>query len=686
MSDSYYHLGEWKVEPSLQRISKAGQVRKLEPQLMEVLQLLVDASGRVVTKDQLRSTVWAEVVITENVITRSISSLRKLLDDDPNDPTYIETISKKGYRLIAPIRTQKTKAEDHSFTLRLKVKPVILLTTTILLIILGAFAIREVFLPTSLNNAFHPLAISNSTTTEYWPAISPDGRFVAYGWKGRSDDNWDIYARLIGTETLIKLTDHSATELRAKWSSDGNYIYFLRYENGGSTIYKKPVVGGNEIRVIDSPPFSFGDFDISPDDKWISFNTRENRNSPLSILLISLETGKQTKLTLPESNYNGDIHPRFSPDGNQLAFIREKNAASMFLYTYNLRSEELSQASTAPLSINGFDWSQDGESLIYASDMAGVYKLYELNPDTRESILLRSGDYQMVMPRVASTGRIVYAKMRDNVNIWSYDRETQTAKTWFATNELNLNAVPAPNGTRVCFTKPKADGFELWVSLRDGSEAIPITQFAGQYLTAPRWSADSKYIYFQGFVNAQADIYRVDAKGGIAENMTNSNADEHTPFPIGEKIYYSSNEDGQWNIWQMNLDGTDKIKVSDIEGYTPQLANENSTIYYVKKSASGIWAFNPQLSTEKLLIPDFHPMYQGAFAVTEQGIFYYNSKDKRFEYLDFKTKNSEIIYQPQRRIPRLGITLGLFPENHTLLFSQVDEHDADIMLLEEQAD
>ncbi len=685
MSQQNYYLGEWLVEPALRRITKDGQMRKLEPQLMDVLQLLVRNREQVVSKEELNDTIWADVFITENVITRSISSLRKLLDDDPATPSYIETISKTGYRIIADVHEVVAPKVDNSVTIKLPLRPVFLVFAVIIFVVLGAFALRNAFLPSTSNNAFNPLAISNSATSEYWPAISPDGRFVAYGWKGKEDDNWDIYAKLIGTETVLRLTDHPATELRAKWSSNGNYVYYIRYENGGSTIYKKPLIGGNEIRVLDSPPFSFGDFDISPDEKWVSFNTRSDRNSPLRIVLISLETGEATILTDPSDGNNGDIHPRFSPDGSSLAYIREKNSVSMFLHIINLQSGNIEQVSVEPISINGFDWSQEGNSLIYASDVSGLYKLYEVNPDTKKSIPLKSGDYQMVMPRVAASGRIAYAKMRDNVNIWSYDRETQTANTWFATNELNLNAIPSPDGSLVCFTKPKNNRFEVWVSKPDGSEAIPITNFSGQYLTSPRWSMDSESIYFQGYMEGQSDLFKVDAKGGIPINLTNTSYDEHTPYlSPDKKVYFASNESGLWNIWSMDEDGDDRRKISNLEGYSPQLSLNGLTLYYLKKTQMGIWEYDLQSQTENLLIPDFHPMYSGALAVAENGIFYYHSKNKRFEFYDFETQQTALVYQPQRRIPRIGITLSFFPGNQLLLFSQIDQNDADIMLLEEQ--
>ena len=257
--------------------------------------------------------------------------------------------------MIAPIKSINGKSrENETFTIKLARRPVLLTTGLILIIALGAFAVRKIFLPISEERVFHPVALANNTNTEYWPAISPDGRFVAYGWKGEADDNWDIYAKLIGTETVLRITNNSSTELRAKWSDDSNYIYYLRYENGGSTIYKKPVVGGEEVRVLTAPKYSSGDFNLSPDGNWICFNGRESRDQPLRIKLISLETGEEKWVTSPDMGFNGDIHPSFSSDGSKLAFIREKNAVSMYLFVFDLNSGAMNQITSDHQSINGF--------------------------------------------------------------------------------------------------------------------------------------------------------------------------------------------------------------------------------------------------------------------------------------------------------------------------------------------
>jgi TolB-like protein/DNA-binding winged helix-turn-helix (wHTH) protein len=97
-------VGEWLVNPSLDTISRGTETHKLEPRTMRLLLCLASAGGAVVSVDRLLTEVWSGVVVGSASVYQSVSQLRKLLGDvDPN-PTYVATVPRKGYRLIAPVR------------------------------------------------------------------------------------------------------------------------------------------------------------------------------------------------------------------------------------------------------------------------------------------------------------------------------------------------------------------------------------------------------------------------------------------------------------------------------------------------------------------------------------------------------------------------------------------------------
>ena len=105
-----FQVGRWLAQPTLNLICDGGTVRHLEPQIMDLLRFLATTGGRVVSKDEIIEAVWEGRFIAEGTLTRSIADLRRALEDNQRSPEYIETIAKRGYRLIAPISAEGRRA------------------------------------------------------------------------------------------------------------------------------------------------------------------------------------------------------------------------------------------------------------------------------------------------------------------------------------------------------------------------------------------------------------------------------------------------------------------------------------------------------------------------------------------------------------------------------------------------
>ena len=99
-----FRLGEWLICPQLNTVQREGGAVRLEHKFMLVLVCLAGRPGEVISKDELIRTVWADTFVTEDVLTRAVSELRRILRDDAKQPHIIETVSKNGYRLIAPVQ------------------------------------------------------------------------------------------------------------------------------------------------------------------------------------------------------------------------------------------------------------------------------------------------------------------------------------------------------------------------------------------------------------------------------------------------------------------------------------------------------------------------------------------------------------------------------------------------------
>ncbi len=97
-----FQVGEYRVQPQLNLVISPDQTRiAIEPKMMEVLVFLAGRTGEVVSKKQLLDALWSGAHVTENALTRCVAKLRKVFEDDRKHPRVIQTITKRGYRLIA---------------------------------------------------------------------------------------------------------------------------------------------------------------------------------------------------------------------------------------------------------------------------------------------------------------------------------------------------------------------------------------------------------------------------------------------------------------------------------------------------------------------------------------------------------------------------------------------------------
>jgi len=101
-------VGQWKVEPGLNRISCADNQIILVPKVMAILLALVEGEGEPLNLETLMASVWKQQVVSDSSVYQAIAQLRKALGDTATEPAYIERISGKGYRLIAPVKALPT--------------------------------------------------------------------------------------------------------------------------------------------------------------------------------------------------------------------------------------------------------------------------------------------------------------------------------------------------------------------------------------------------------------------------------------------------------------------------------------------------------------------------------------------------------------------------------------------------
>lgn len=102
--DAEFQIGKWQAYPSRGVIEAEGETIQLEPRVMDLLVCFARHPDEVLSKEQLIQKVWPDTFVADDVLTSAIWKLRQALGDDPKSPGYIETIPRRGYRLLAEVQ------------------------------------------------------------------------------------------------------------------------------------------------------------------------------------------------------------------------------------------------------------------------------------------------------------------------------------------------------------------------------------------------------------------------------------------------------------------------------------------------------------------------------------------------------------------------------------------------------
>jgi len=107
-----FAVGDWLADPTCDALTRGDERVKIEPKAMEVLVLLARHQGEVVAQNELEAQVWRGLIVTSQSVYQSIAQLRRVLGDNPREPRYIETVPRRGYRLIMPVRWQEQRSSE----------------------------------------------------------------------------------------------------------------------------------------------------------------------------------------------------------------------------------------------------------------------------------------------------------------------------------------------------------------------------------------------------------------------------------------------------------------------------------------------------------------------------------------------------------------------------------------------
>jgi len=332
---------------------KGGRALPVEPKAFRVLLFLLRNPKRLVTKDEILNAVWNDCAVSDNSLTRSIATLRRLLGDDSREPRFIATVPTVGYRFLCdvvaaeesvngfateethlppeidtndrPREEEQLKPQFERGRKRLSGLSLAGLCILAVGIVATGFLIRRAVSTRDVHGPFVPHLATEERITSNPPeapvenaVLSRDGKYLAF------HDNFGLYLRQIENgETRAWVLPKDFVAWPDDWFPDGTHLLVTRKEGPSRTLslWKLSLLGGDPEKLMDNAAGG----SVSPDGSRIAYVPGPKFGSELWIMDSDGANARRVALARkPDQPNLGDgwiQHPAWSPNGTRLAYV-----------------------------------------------------------------------------------------------------------------------------------------------------------------------------------------------------------------------------------------------------------------------------------------------------------------------------------------------------------------------------
>ena len=585
---------------------------------MQVLVALNRRRGDPLSREELSLLCWDGRVVGDDALVRCIVKLRKAFQHDP--AVEIGSIPKVGYRLrllsVASAQSETPPAQPS----RQGRRPRLWLLASgvaIAAIALGAGAFVLMKPPGALaTEAVRPL--TSDPGVESHPALSPDGRFLAYAGGDGFGAQRDIFLRGVSDGTPIRLTKTAEDELAPAWSPDGRQIAFVRRIPGAPCeILVMPVPQG-EPRVVGRCSVEATTRLAWTRDGEILLSDRPTRDAVRRIRALSPATGRMREVTSPPPGSLGDLDPIVTHRGDQMVFRRAFSYGVADLY-----AAEVSGARQRPLTRDGwkamgYAFAADDRTLVFSSNRGGDLGLWSVDfkrPATPVRLSLGLLEFGRLSSDRNGLLAVEVGDYRSNLFAWRAG-----AAPAALTNGNTSDWDPDLSSTgQLTFVSNQNGGSEVWVKRGDG-EPARLTDLKASTLFSPRWSPDGRSIAFVATRERHTDVYLINADGsGLRKVTSDGAARDELAWDRNGDLFVPTLREGGWRIERIDAQGQATV-VPDSAGVLTVKTAGARGLYAVKKDDDRLWrleAGGAVLSSPLIRIDP-----EAAWTPTDSGVYH----------------------------------------------------------------
>jgi Tol biopolymer transport system component len=438
--------------------------------------------------------------------------------------------------------------------------------------------------------------LTDFTGLEEFPAISPDGKSVAFS--ADASGNRQIWVRLIAGGAPLQVTHDAAEQLFPRWSQDSASIIHYSPPAGGETqgsLWEVSALGGAPRRLASS----LSGADLSHDGTKLAFF---RLNSGQVELVVSDRNGSSPRVINRVSSQFSSMYPRWSPDDRWIAYEHSSGIWSDDIYVVSASGGEPRQVTHDDTLMSGLAWLPDGSGIIYSSTRSNTVlylrtmHLWLAGLSGAEPQQLTYGEAAYENPDVDRSSRIVASRRRMQFDIWKYpvdgsglDNVRNGVRITRQTGQVQTPTV-GPGDQELAYLSDSGGHGNVWVLRLASGEMRQITYEHDPQVTigVPVWSPDGSNIAFASTRTIGSrrvnGYWLVQPDGSNLRNVIKQGA-WATWSPDGHWIYYAlgsptrASEGSQ--LLKMPAEGGPSILIRTDNAIAPSVAPDGSALYYV---------------------------------------------------------------------------------------------------------
>jgi len=637
-----YEFGPFRLDVDERLLMRDGRMTPLPPKVFDTLLVLVENSGRVVTKDELMQSLWPDTFVEESNLTQNISQLRRALSDGASDAQYIETIPKRGYRFVAGVQSLAVNGvseedviavnghapapagepADQSDGLEQTLPPVVKVATEKLsrkrfaaVVTLMAFSSAVVVSALVIasrqagsndgqaRSAFQQATLVKLTASgkALLPAISRDGKFVAY--VEEEDGLQSLWVRQAPTNSSAQIVAPAEVIFAGvTFSLDGNLIYYVarRKGEGLHKLYQVPLLGGapREIMADVDSPITF-----SPSGQYFAFVRNYMPERETALIVARLDGSEERKLlTRKRPEVLSRTGPSWSPDGRLIACaagVTGQGESSMHVLAVRVEDGSSEPIGSQTWTVVGqVAWLGDGSGLVFSAweRRWGVYgdQIWlmtfpkgEARPVTKD---MNNYESVSISANLAAPGAMVTHWMDRVSVIWIVTKgdggfdagRAARIQSGFGSNYSEMFGLDWTPDERLVYGSQASGNVDVWITTADGKRQKQLTRDA-QADFMPVVTADGRHIVFVSDRAGSGNIWRMDLDGGDLKQLTRGKNDTSPSLsPDGRWVVYTSSTSGRPSLWKVSIDGGEPAQLSAASAGRPLVSPDGKWIacYY----------------------------------------------------------------------------------------------------------